>query len=461
MAEFTQHLATPPLTFRFLELPVEIRTEVVNHFSRPSHIKALCRVSKEVSDIATPRLYNRVDLTWMGGGRNNSKEQEDTLLARISSLLSAPSNLQFIRILNIGCFGPQTTKAIDALLPQLKENGLIEFNFWDNPDNFFPTPEQICLLWSRQKNLQNIQLCTHHIQSLVDFFGQTQELRKSLPKSFTRLGLANFHELASDVLLLPLKIVDVSCLRSLTLSGAIPSKVVYQLNHLFASRSFFRLTVLHVEAAVFQETLELSNLPSLIHLSFGLRRGSYPYIFENKGLVVPPNFPLRLLVWAGLDPLHHPTLERVLTQVKGLEHLEIESVYRITIARNALAEAIEMHKSTLKTLLLDESIETEPSAYDELFLGRILRCEKLEILTLPLPPNKPVSYYTNIIASLPCLIRFRIYDCAGAHMNGTEPRSVELVKALQKFPRIEIFEFSKSTHPNEGRPRSHCLVYKY
>lgn len=168
-----------------------MRTEVVNHLSRPSHIKALCRVSKEVRDIATPRLYYRVDLTWRRG-QNDPNEQEDTLLARIRSLLSALSNLQFIRILNIGCFGPQTTKAIDALLPQLKENGLIELNFWDNPDNFFPTPEQICLLWSRQKKLQNIQLCTHHIQFLIDFFKQTQEPRNCLPKSFTRLGLAKF-----------------------------------------------------------------------------------------------------------------------------------------------------------------------------------------------------------------------------------------------------------------------------
>lgn len=455
MTEFTRHLATPPLPFRFLELPVEIQIEVMNHISRPSHIKVLCLVSKEISDIATPRLYNRVDLTWRGSGRNNSKEQEDTLLTKISSLLSAPSNLQFIRILNIGCFGPQTTKAIDALLPQLKENGLIKFSFWDNPDNFFPTPEQICLLQSRQKNLQNIQLCTHHIQSLVDFFGQTQEHRNRLPKSFTGLGLANFHELTSDVLLLPLNIVDVSCLHTLTLSGAIPSNVVNQLNRLFASGSFFRLKILHVEAAIFQETLELSNLPSLNHLSFGLRRGSYPYMFENKGLVVPPDFPLRILVWAGLNPLHHPTLESVLTQVKGLEHLEIESVHQITSARNEIAEAIEMHRATLKALLLDEPIETEASTYDELFLRRILRCKELKVLSLPLPPNKPVSYYTNIIASLPCLIRFRIFDCAGAQMDSAEPRCVELVKALQKFPRIKNFAFSKSTHPDKGRRRSH------
>lgn len=459
MAEFIQHLATPPLTFRFLELPVEIQIEILNHLSRPSYIKALCRVSKEIRDIATPRLYNRVDLTWRRG-QNNPKEREDTLLARISSLLSAPSNLQFIRILNIGCFGPQTTKAIDALLPQLKENGLIEFNFWDNPDNFFPTPEQLCLLWSRQKNLRNIQLCSDHVEFLRDFFEQTQEPRNCLPKSFTRLGLANFHQLPSDVLLLPLNIVDISRLRSLTLSGAIPSKVVYHLNRLFASRSFFRLTHLHVEVAVFQETLELSNLPSLYHLTFGLRRGSYPYIFENKGLVVPADFPLRILVWAGLNPLHHPTLESVLTQVKGLEHLEIESYRPITSARKALAEAIEMHKATLKTLLIDEFIVTEASVYDEQFLSRILRCKKLKVVTLPLPPNKPVSYYINIVASLPCLGRFRIYDRAGAHMDGTEPRSVELVKALQKFPRIEIFQFVESMYPNKGQRRFHDLVYK-
>lgn len=196
------------------------------------------------------------------------------------------------------------------------------------------------------------------------------------------------------------------------------------------------------------------------HLSFGLRRGSYPYDFENKGLVVPADFPLRILVWAGLNPLHHPTLESVLTQVKGLEHLEFESKHPITSARKALAQAIEMHKATLKSLLVNEFIETEASVYDEQFLRLILRCKQLEVLALPLPSNKPVSYYTNIIASLPCLRRFRIYDYAGAHIDGTESRNVELVEALQKFSRIEIFQFSKSMYPNREQHRSHCLVYK-
>ena len=392
MAGFIQHLATPPTTFRFLDLPFEIRIEVVNHVSRPSDIKALCRVSKEIRDIATPHLYNRVDLAWKRLHRYEFYERfepEATLLARISSLLSAPSNLRFIRILTIDLLDPETTEAIDALLPQLQENGLIEFD--SVPRSKFPTSKQIRLLWSRQKNLQNIQLCTHHISVLIYFCKQTQEPPNCLPKSITRLELSNIRDLNSDVLLLPLDIIDTSRLRSFTLSGAISSKIVYQLNGLFASRSFFRLTDLHVEQAVFEEALELSNLPSLNLLSFGPRESSYQ--FKNKGLVVPEDFPLRKLVWTGDSPLDHPTLESVVPQIKGLEHLEIESNLGsdwTASKRKVLAELIMMHEATLKTLLVDVYMDTEDSAFDEQFLRQILRCKQLEKLALYLQSYKPV-----------------------------------------------------------------------
>lgn len=490
MEEFTQNLATSPTISRFLELPVDILNEVVDHLS-PSEIKVLCLVSKGIWDLATQRLYNRVDLTSESDQNNNTTEDEGKMLARVSSLLSAPSNLRFIRILNTGCFGLRTTEAIDALLPQLKENALIEFHFSADKKNFFPTSEQLHLLWSRQERLQNLQLCTHHI---LDFFEQTQEPPNCLPKSIIRLGLANEHwlkEPCSDVMLLPLKTLDLSRLRSLTLTGAISSNVVSCLSGLFASRSFSTLTDLHVEEAIFEETLELSNLPSLDLLSFGRRHTCFNYRIKNKALVVLDDFSLRKIFWVGLNPVHHQTLETVLGRVEDLEHLEIEAYLgfdRTVSSRTVLAEAIELHKSTLKTLLIDELIMTEslpprdPSfeeiimygvsafngpptieelemikdpTFDEGFLRRILMCKQLEVLSLPLPPNQPVAYYTNIIASLPRLREFRIYDCDGVNIDATEPRIVELVEAVQNFSRIKFFAFSENSYPVERR-RSRC-----
>lgn len=461
MAELIQYLATPQIAFRFLELPVEIRTNVVTYLSRPSDIKALCRVSKAIWEIATPRLYNKVDLT-LKRGQDIPADEEGLFLARISSLLSAPCNLRFIRKLKIGCCGPQTTIALDALLPQLLENRLIEFDFRDDARYFFPTPDQLHRLWSSQKNLQNLQLSTYHIPFLIDFFEQTKEPPNCLLQSVTRLRLANFYNVNSDMLLLPLEIIDISRLRSLTLSGAILSKIVYKLNRLFASQSFSRLTDLQVELAVFEKPLELSNLPSLNFLSFGLRNGPRQYTIESKGLVVPADFPLRNLVWSGESPQNHPRIQSVLTKVKGLEHLEIECYLGFcqrASHQTALAKAIKMHKATLKTLLFDESMEMGPLYFNNQLVRQILKCKQLEKLALPLPPNEPVSYYTNIIASLPRLRIFRIYDRSGAHIDGTEPRSVKLLEELQKFPRIEFFEFSNCSYPIRRR-RSYCLVDK-
>lgn len=204
-----------------------------------------------------------------------------------------------------------------------------------------------------------------------------------------------------DVLLLPLNIVDISRLCSLTLSGAMSSKIVYQLNRLYASRSFIRLTDLQVELAVFEKALEMSNLPSLKLLSYGLSYGPFLYHLNCSGLVAPADFPLRELVWRGLHPLLHSQLESVLTKVKGLEHLEIESCEAsYNRDQEALTEAIMMHKATLNTLLIYEEIDNQPLIYDEEFVRQILEGKQLEKLTLPLPPKKLASYYNNIIASL-------------------------------------------------------------
>lgn len=150
--------------------------KVMNYLIRP------CALS--FREIATPRLYNRADLI-SKSDQNNLEEEEGKMLARVSSLLSARSNLWSIRILSTGRFSFQTTKAMDALLPQLHENALIEFNFSADERNFFPTLEEQHLQVSRQENLQNIQLCTHHIPSLIVFLEKTREPPYCLPKSIT------------------------------------------------------------------------------------------------------------------------------------------------------------------------------------------------------------------------------------------------------------------------------------
>lgn len=473
MAEFIQpaadqttshSVANPAMqtTSPFLRLPVELRSEVVNHLNHPKDLKALCLTSKEICDVATPRLYHRVDLV-VKSRQNLSEAQENKLLSRVNSLLSAPSNLRFIRILNTGRFGLRTTDAIHALLPQLRVDALIEFNFSSSCAENFPTGRQLQLLWCRQKNLQNFHLCTFHIPFLVDFFKKTKLPINSLTKAVTKLELTycvGELEQESAAMQFPFRTVRLSCIRYLTLNGQIPSKVVEWLNRLFANRAFANLKELHIDQATFTTTLEPRNLPYLELFSFGGGQEQYRNSINEMEPEFPLNFPLRGLRWIGVDPVYPTTLENVLMRITGLEYLEVESFTgfeRTARGRKSLAEAIESHRPTLKVLLMDEFINTTASAYDSQFIKRILKCKKLRVLSLPLPPNKSVTYYIDIIESLPHLVELQIYDRVGADYDGTEPCSVALIKALKMYPRIKFFAFSKCLHPDERR-RSYCLV---
>lgn len=85
----------------FLRLPVELQIKVLNNISLYSDLKALRMTSKELSNIATPRLYRKVDLRMSddyGAIKSiNQKKKDCEILPRIDSLLLAPANLPFVR----------------------------------------------------------------------------------------------------------------------------------------------------------------------------------------------------------------------------------------------------------------------------------------------------------------------------------------------------------------------------
>lgn len=292
-------------------LPIELRIEIVNYLSRPKDIKALCLTSKEICEIATPRLYHKVDLIVPGDHYDTLwTKQENKLLGKISSLLSAPSNLRFIRILNTGPFSKRTTVAMDALLPHLRLNALIKFNFSTSSKDLLPTGRQLQFLWYRQRKLQNLQLCTEHIPFLMEFLKAAQQPVSCLTKFVTSLKLANqAWELGeeTDTMLLPFTFVDMSRLQCLSLTGPIPLKVVAGLNRLFANRSFVNLTELHINQATCETSLELRNLPYLGGLSFGGAWGRYRYDIEDMPISLQAKFPLRnfTLVWCQSCIPHH------------------------------------------------------------------------------------------------------------------------------------------------------------
>lgn len=140
----------------FLKLPIEVQVEVVNNISLYSDLKALCLVSEELCNLATPRIYHKVDLK-IESIRNQSQfpdEEEDRcMLSRIRSLLLQPENLAFVRVLKTGWFGQESTTLMDELLPLLPESSLLKFSYSTNSESRFPTPLQIKFFWGRQKRL--------------------------------------------------------------------------------------------------------------------------------------------------------------------------------------------------------------------------------------------------------------------------------------------------------------------
>lgn len=145
-------------TFPFLRLPVELQGEVVNNISLYSDLKALCLASKKFSDVATPRLYYKVDLK-IGLDRQGIESTEGTqkyyrMLRSIRYLLCKPANLRFTKVLKTGYFEPgPTIYLMGRLLRLLRNDFLIKFSYSTRSIDYFPTPLQLHGLLSCQKHL--------------------------------------------------------------------------------------------------------------------------------------------------------------------------------------------------------------------------------------------------------------------------------------------------------------------
>ena len=173
------------IVFPFLRLPVELQVGTMEHLSNYSDLKALCLVSKHVSNIATPWLYSNVDL------KKEEYQDEWLIEQRIKSLLIEPANLLFVRILKTPPFGKELTQLMDQVLPLLKKDFLLEFSFSIESTRCFPTPLQMQLLWARQKKPAEPQtLLPHgppHLSKLLKFVRS----RSALLKSFTKLDISD------------------------------------------------------------------------------------------------------------------------------------------------------------------------------------------------------------------------------------------------------------------------------
>lgn len=321
--------------FPFLRLPLELQVKVADQISRYSDLKAFILTSKELSDVATPSLYKTVNLrssVYDSFGDMLTEWEEDELLSRkIKSLLIKPENLRLIRVLKTSRFGWVSTELMDRILPLLREDFLTEFRYSTESAELFPTPSQLQFLWGHQKKLRNLKIYSHIVPSLEEFFNKSELNQTGLLKSFTKLAISNNSEMQSqhkfNMISWPLKNLDLSLIQHLSFNGQSNTKatnISSSLNPLFAAGFFGSLMKLTFKRICFDKTLELTNMPSLKHLSIVFCRAP-----PGQLLVHACNIKLRYLMHMASIPLEeiHPFL----TQIQGLEDLVIVCPTRMNI----------------------------------------------------------------------------------------------------------------------------------
>lgn len=410
-------------TFPFLRLPVELQVNVADQISCYSDLKAFLLTSKELFDVATPCLYKSVDLRSNGydglDERMSEKDEDEKLSQRIESLLIKPANLSFIRVLKTNHFGLVSTQLMDRVLPLLREDFLTEFSYSTKSAQYFPTPSQLQLLWGRQKNLQNLKIYSHIVPSLEEFFNKSERNQKALLKSFAKLTISENSETRShnefNMISWPLKNLDLYLIQHLSFHGrnnTRASNILSSLNSLFVAGSFVNLMKLAFKRVFFDETLNLTNMPSLKELSVIHCRAP-----PGRTLVQAHNFPLRYLMYMASGPLEE--IYPFLNQIKGLEDLFIVCLMTMKIAtrvQSALISAILSHKETLRILDLEiyPILETTIDAmiWEVTFVMNIQDCKNLVELCLPLIPTRSAFDYRDLIEALPRLSSLTVFTAS-------------------------------------------------
>ena len=335
-----------------------MQLEVVNNISLYSDLKALCLVSKSFYDIATPRIYYKVDIRpeYLHSTRMKYDDDYDChMLLKIRSLLVQPGNLRYVRVLKTGRSGMQSTMLMDKLLPLLPKDSLIKFSYDTRSSGDFPTPLQLEFLWDRQKNLQNLKLLPQMVPWLEERLQERKPSQNALLKSFTKVDIGGYSEsrFSPYVNTWPLKNLDLSLLQSLSLDSILHERDFPAAIDLFTGLSFVNLTKLILKGIIFAKTVKFPNMPNLKSLNMNqcedaiaVANGQWtvrlPFEF-------PDNFHLQSLTYWGYgkaEPLTH-----LLTQVKGLKKLVVGVKHRQHCHHQAITDftsAVMLHNDTLR-----------------------------------------------------------------------------------------------------------------
>lgn len=458
--------ARDEIAFPFLRLPVELQAEIINNISLYSDLKALCLVSKELSNVATPRLYYKVDLRIRDDRRAirwpNDKQKDCKLSLKIHSLLLASANLLFVRVFKTGYFGPESTLLIDRLLPLLRKHFLVKFSYSTESISSFPTPLQLQCLWGRQKHLQDLKLYSHMVPWLIEFLEKSDPSQRAFLKSFTKLDICG-NKMGRQAIpsTWPLRNLDLCFLQSLTIRGNGSYNPFPTLIELFASQSLVNLTKLCLECFLMEKTLPLTNLPLLKTLIID----GFVLTGEVSSPLVafPGNVQLRSLTLSTHFGLEIST--SLLTQIKGLEYLMIKAsppVHGVNQAIRDFTSAVRSHKDTLRVFKLNMDLmhtehKIKDQQWDISFLKEIKLCSKLVTLSLPVVSNHSATYFCKLITALPSLSNLIVFTRVDSFSDWSPARVLKIFPACNTRLKSVSFKGSDKRANNDEWYQRHFV----
>lgn len=420
-----------------LSAAIEVRRMIFQYITRPSDLKSLCLICKELSAITIPVLYFQVDLTPREKTQTEHLHDLDPIpqeqIRRIKALLSNKKNLEYIRVLITSECDTKVTNLLNKLLKNLNENQLLELHYGNKgllsrnalvhrTENLFPSAEQMELLWIRQRKLQTCY--SQHVSTLSRALN-TKRLQANVvfsPLKDLILIEEQLDPRLIDLIKRSFQKGYIPALRKLKLAQWRSDGGLQTLHDLFAARGFVNLTEIYVRDITFRTKFEVANCPMLKALTIYNCR-----ILSDvtATLSIPKGVQLKSLHYVANDDIAQYTLlAPIMQQIKGLESLVLElmspetedesfSEEEINQFRSELASALEMHQQSLTELVVleEQPFETSLVFGGEKLFQAIRGCGKLFRLAVALGVEDPVPRYSRLIQDLPRLAYCWLMHC--------------------------------------------------
>ncbi len=208
---------------------------------QPSHLKALCLVSKTVSSVATQFLFCDLELDFTYYGK-------DEKMLNAFEAVAMCDGLRFVKTLKIGPIKEKMLSLFDRLIFRLPDHSLLNFEWSAGVP---PLNSQRAYIWDHQSNIRSINLT-----DVTEVMKVIQPKNLKFPQKYEKISLV----LPPDEAFLAR--LDLSCMRTLTMdcfaSDELPLPISDHLVH---------ITNLQLHSIIIVKgELELDHIASLVSL---------------------------------------------------------------------------------------------------------------------------------------------------------------------------------------------------